>query len=147
MKKNLFYLMMLFVGLGFMMSCSDDDDGPTIIDNPTYGMQITGTATGGETFVIDAKQIIEPGSDFSIKEERTGMMYGIHYLVAGNFMFKEVVADGEVSYGVSDVADSTQTAEAGEPLITKEVNLLQMELQNLQLQQLVYITLSQIKRQ
>jgi len=112
MKKNLFYLMMLFVGLAVLVSCDDDDD-PKVIDNPTYGMQITGTATDGETFVIDAKQIIEPGSDFSIKEERDGMMYGIHYLKAGSFMFKEVTAVGEITYGVSAIGDSTQTAEAG----------------------------------
>jgi len=124
MKKNLFYLMMLFVGFGLMVSCDKDDDEPNVIDNPIYGMQITGTATDGETLLIDAKQIIEPGSDFSIKEERDGMMYGIHYLKSGSFMFKEVTADGEVTYGVSNVADSTQTAEAGEPFDYKRGTLV-----------------------
>jgi len=124
MKKNLFYLMMLFVGLAVLVSCDDDDDGPKVIDNPTYGMQISGTATGGETFVIDKSQMVEPNSDFATKVVREGMYYGIYYLSVGEFSFKEVTADGEVSYGLSDVAETEQTEEAGRAFTFKRGNLV-----------------------
>jgi hypothetical protein len=113
MKKNLFYLMMLFVGLTVIVSCNDDDDEPKVIDNPIYGMQILGTATGGEILLIDEDQMVEPTSDFATKEYRDGMMYGIYYLSAGEFSIVNVSVEGEMSYGVSNVEVIQQTAEAG----------------------------------
>ena len=107
--------MMLIVGIGLTVSCSKDDSTPKVIDNPTYGMQISGTATGGEAYVIDALQMVEPTSDFNTKELRDGMYYGIYYLSAGDFSFKEVTLDGEVTYGMSDVAETTQSDQAGNP--------------------------------
>ncbi|PLX24005.1 MAG: hypothetical protein C0597_00405 [Marinilabiliales bacterium] len=121
MKKNvlkrIFNLSWLIVAaLLTFTACSDDDDDNGDPDEILLeGMYISGTATGGETLKIDADQIIEPGSDFTIKETRSGMKYQIHYLVAGDVMFKEVVGTTQVEYGVSNVADSTQTMETGEP--------------------------------
>lgn len=121
MKKNVFKKIfnlswLILAALLTFTACDDDDDddnggGDIVLD----GMYISGTATADETLSIDAKQIIEPGSDFNVKEERDGMMYGIHYLVAGDLMFKEVVGSTTTDYGVSNVADSTQTVETGEP--------------------------------
>ncbi|HAN17415.1 MAG: hypothetical protein A2X13_09035 [Bacteroidetes bacterium GWC2_33_15] len=106
-------------------ACSDDDDDnddDTIVLDGTY---ISGTATGGESFIIDAKQMVEPSSDFETKVERDGMMYGIHYLTAGTLMFKEVAGDAKISYGVSDVATTTQTEETGEPFDFQRGNLVE----------------------
>ncbi len=114
MKTNLMYfLLFLFVGTIFT-SCKKEDDEPVIIDNPVYGMQVSGTATGDQVLVIDAKQVVEPSSDFAVKAERDGMLYGIHFLKAGEISFKEVLADSEVAYGLSDVATVTQEEETGE---------------------------------
>lgn len=124
MKKNLFYLMMLFVALGFMVSCNDDDDDPDVIDNPVYGMQINGTATGGKAFAINTKQMVEPTSDFATKQERDGMYYSIYYLTAGEFSFIDVKVDSEVTYGISDVAETTQTAEADNAFTFSRGNLV-----------------------
>lgn len=119
MKKNVLKVLnlswLIVAAMLTFTACDDDDDNGGGGDIVLDGMYISGTATAGETLAIDAKQIIEPGSDFSIKEEREGMMYQIHYLVAGDLMFKEVLGGTQTDYGVSDVADSTQTAEAGEP--------------------------------
>ncbi len=128
MKKNVFKRLfnlswLILAALLTFTACNDDDDdGDDII--VLDGTYISGTATGGETFGIDANQIIEPGSDYTIKEERAGMIYGIHYLTAGTFMFTEVLGGSEISYGVSNVADSTQTAEAGEPFDYKRGKLV-----------------------
>lgn len=122
MKKSFFYLTIFLFGALIMFSCKEDE--PPVIENPVYGMQIAGSATADEVFTIDLDQIIEPGSDFSIKETRSGMTYGIHYLTTGTVAFKEVLPDSETTYGVSDVADSTQTAEAGEPFDYKRGKLV-----------------------
>jgi len=114
---------MLFVALGFMVSC-DDDDEPNVIDNPTYGMQVIGTATGNEPVVIDARQMVEPSSDFATKVLRDGMYYQIAYLGIGDIMFKEVTADSTVTYGATNVGDSTQTAETGEAITYKTGTLV-----------------------
>lgn len=113
MKKNFLYLIMFLVAGFFATSCNDDDDTPPVIDNPVYGMQITGTATGDVALVLDAKQMVEPSSDFAIKAVREGMMYGIHFLSAGDFAFSQVTADGEVSYGATDMEQAYQSAEVG----------------------------------
>ncbi len=114
MRKSIVYLTMFLFGALIITSCNKEED-PPVIENPIYGMQIAGSATGDEVYTIDLDQIIEPGSDFSIKEKRSGMTYGIHYLTSGTVAFKEVLPDSETTYGVSAVADSTQEAEAGEP--------------------------------
>jgi hypothetical protein len=123
MKKRFIYLTMLLFGALVITSCDPDDD-PPVIENPIYGMQIAGSATADEVLTIDLDQIIEPGSDFSIKEKRSGMTYGIHYLTTGTVAFKEVLPDSETTYGVSAVADSTQEAEAGEPFSYKRGELV-----------------------
>jgi len=114
MKKNVFYLLMLILGgLIFTTSCDNDDPDPIIIDNPVYGMQVTGTATDGNKYVIDVKQVVEPSSDFATKVTQTGMYYGIFYLKAGQLSFSEVTAGGEVTYSAAGEV-TTQTAETGE---------------------------------
>ncbi|MDX9696061.1 MAG: SusF/SusE family outer membrane protein [Bacteroidales bacterium] len=123
MKKNLFYFMMLFVALGFMVSCDDDDD-PEVIDNPVYGMQVIGTATDGKALVIDKSQMVEPSSSWEVKSVREGMYYGIYYLTAGELSFKEVTATSEVIYGISEVAETTQTAEAENAFTFSRGNLV-----------------------
>lgn len=113
MKKNLLYLLIFVLGGVYFTSCNKDDNGPTIIDNPIYGMQIKGTATGDEVLVLDAKQYVEPSSDYSVKAIRDGMMYGIFYLSAGDFAFSEVTADETISYSASSVETVYQNAEVG----------------------------------
>lgn len=113
MKKNFLFLMFALIGGLLITSCNDDDDGAPIIENPVYGFQVMGTATGGEALVIATPQIVEPSSDFSVKEVRSGMNYGIFYLAAGEMTFKNVDVDGETTYSVSGVATRTQEAEAG----------------------------------
>ena len=125
MKKNLFYFTMFLFAASFLISCNKDDDDPIIIDNPVYGMQISGTATGGEVFAIDADQMIEPGSDFATKEKRDGMYYGIYYLTAGDIAFQNVLPTTTTTYGITGLADSTQTAETGEPFTYKRGTLVE----------------------
>ncbi|PKP11714.1 MAG: hypothetical protein CVU09_02440 [Bacteroidetes bacterium HGW-Bacteroidetes-4] len=124
MKKNLMYLMLFFLGGLFVSSCDKDNEDPIIIDNPVYGMQVIGSATGDEAVVIDAKQMVEPSSDFATKVVREGMYYQIAYLSAGDIMFKEVTATGEVTYGATEVGDSIQEAEAGAPFSYKTGKLV-----------------------
>lgn len=96
----------------FMTSC-DDDEGSNIIDVPIYGFQLSGTATGGEVFVIDQAQMVDDKS--YNKAAQNGMNYGIYYLSAGEVAFKNVTASGEVAYGVSNVADVTQEDDSVDP--------------------------------
>ena len=109
MKKSIFYLAMVLFGGVLTTSCEKDDDTPPVIDNPIYGMQIKGSATDGAVLVLDAKQMVEQNGSFD-KFVRTGMMYNILFLKAGEFTFSEVVADGVETYGATETAEVIQEA-------------------------------------
>lgn len=112
--KKIYYLLMSTVIGGLMVtSCSKDDDGPTVIDTPEYGMQVKGAATGDATFVIDEQQMVEPSSDYAVKAAREGMTYGIYFLKAGDMSFSNVTATETITYGVTVDSTATQSAEAG----------------------------------
>ncbi len=123
MKKYFSFLAAIMIGAIVFTGCKKDKPEPTVIDTPVYGMQIKGTATGNEVLVIDEKQMVEPSSDYSVKVEREGMLYGIHYLVAGDFTIKNVLANSEVAYGLDNVEEVTQEAETVEPIVYKKAKL------------------------
>ena len=96
-------------------SCNKDDDGgDDPIDLKKVGCHITGSATSDMDLMLDAKQVVEPSSDYATKVERDGMWYGIHYLSVGSLSFSEVTDDGENAIGAINVSEVTQDAEAGE---------------------------------
>ncbi len=113
MKKQWYYFLMMAIAALFITSCDDDDDSPVVIDVPIYGFQVTGTATGGEVYIIDQAQVAEPSSDFATKETQSGMNYGIYWLEAGDMSFSNVTVDGITTYSAANAIEVTQSAEVG----------------------------------
>lgn len=127
MKKNLVFLAMFLFGTFALTftSCDKEEDEPQVIDNPVYGFQIQGTATGDKVFTIDQQQMVEPSSDFAVKVTREGMLYGIYFLTTGDFAFKNVTVSGTTTYSAANVAEATQEAEAGEAFTYKKGDLVE----------------------
>ncbi|MEN8137053.1 MAG: SusF/SusE family outer membrane protein [Bacteroidota bacterium] len=117
--RNINFIKTLFLVLfgsilSLNSSCSKDEPGDDPIEYLADGYYIKGSATGDKTLAIDTPQMVEPSSDFATKVGRAGMMYGIHYLSAGEIALSKVVDGNESSIGATDVTQVTQEEEAGE---------------------------------
>lgn len=112
MRKQWFLAALMVLGSLVGFTSCDDDEGSDIIEVPDYGMQIIGSATGDNTFLIDEDQVAEPSSSYETKEVQDGMTYGIYWLSAGEFNMKNITADEEIMYGISNTRDSVQSAES-----------------------------------
>lgn len=122
MKKQWYYFLMIAIAALFITSCDDDDDSPVVIDVPIYGFQLSGTATGGDAYIIDQAQMVD---DLDYKKAvQNGMNYGIYYLSAGDVSFKNVTVDAVVEYGVANVAETSQADESTEEWSYKSGDLI-----------------------